>query len=70
MTILHIIATICSLSDPSQCREQEVTNDQFADVSMQTCMLGSPALAEWMASHPGYRLMKWSCQLGERKIAS
>ncbi len=68
--VFHVIATLCLLSDPTQCRTQEVTNDRLEDVSMQTCMLGQPALAEWLKSFPQYRLAGWRCQIGERKIAS
>ena len=65
---LHILATLCLLSDPTQCRTQEVTNDRLEDVSMQTCALGQPQLAEFMRAWPQYRLKRWVCQMGERGV--
>ena len=46
--MIKIIAVLCSLSSPANCREQTVTTSDFADVSMQSCLMGAPQLAEWM----------------------
>lgn len=64
--MITIIAVLCSLSAPSACREQVVTTSDFADVSMQSCLMGAPQLAEWMKQHPGDRLAGWKCVLGKR----
>jgi hypothetical protein len=54
--VIKIIAVLCSLSSPVNCREQIVTTSDFADVSMQSCLMGAPQLAEWMKQHPAERL--------------
>jgi len=46
--VIKIIAVLCSLSSPECCHEQTVTTSHFADVSMQSCLIGVPQLAEWM----------------------
>jgi Bacterial transglutaminase-like cysteine proteinase BTLCP len=46
--MIAIIAVLCSLSSPANCHEQTVTTSDFADVSMQSCLMGTPQLAEWM----------------------
>ena len=46
--MIKIIAALCSLSFPANCHEQTVTTSDFADVSMQSCLMGAPQLAEWM----------------------
>lgn len=61
--MITIIAVLCSLST-AQCREQIVTSSSFADVSMQSCLMGAPQLAEWMKDHPADRLAGWKCVLG------
>jgi hypothetical protein len=38
----------------------------FAEVSMQSCLIGAPQLAEWMKQHPAERLAAWRCVLGKQ----
>jgi hypothetical protein len=59
--VIKIIAVLCSLSSPASCREQTVTTSDFAEVSMQSCLMGAPQLAEWMKQHPAERLAAWRC---------
>jgi hypothetical protein len=40
--MITIIAVLCSLSSPAYCHEQTVTTSDFADVSMQSCLMGAP----------------------------
>jgi hypothetical protein len=69
--VIKIIAVLCSLSAPSSCHEQTVTSSDFTDVSMQSCLMGAPQLAEWMRQHPAERLAGWRCVMGggERRRA-
>jgi hypothetical protein len=46
--------------------EQTVTTSDFAEVSMQSCLMGAPQLAEWMKEHPAERLAAWRCEIGKR----
>ena len=62
--MIKIIAVLCSLSSPATCHEQIVTTSDFADVSMQSCLMGAPQLAEWMKQHPAERLAGWKCRIG------
>jgi hypothetical protein len=64
--VIKIIAVLCSLSSPANCHEQTVTTSDFAGVSMQSCLMGAPQLADWMKSHPAERLAAWRCVIGER----
>jgi hypothetical protein len=54
--MIKIIAVLCSLSSSASCHGQIVTTSDFADVSMQSCLMGAPQLAEWMKQHPAERL--------------
>jgi hypothetical protein len=44
------------LSSPVNCHEQTVTTLDFADISMLSCLMGAPQLADWMKQHPAERL--------------
>jgi hypothetical protein len=63
--VIKIIAVLCSLSSPTDCHEQTVTTSDFANVTMQSCMVGAPQLAEWMKLHPAERLAAWRCVIGK-----
>jgi hypothetical protein len=62
--MIKIIATLCSLAFPAACREQVVTTSDFADISLTSCMMGAPQLADWMKQHPADRLAGWRCTAG------
>ena len=64
--MIAIIAVLCSLSSPANCHEQTVTTSNFADISMQSCLVGAPQLAEWMKQHPAERLMAWRSVFGKK----
>jgi hypothetical protein len=64
--VIKIIAVLCNLSAPASCHEQTVTTSDFAEVSMQSCLMGAPQLAEWMKQHPAERLAAWRCVIGKQ----
>jgi len=49
--MIKIIAVLCSLSSPTDCHEQIVTTSDFADVTMQSCLMGAPQLAATLHRH-------------------
>jgi hypothetical protein len=65
--VIKIIAVLCSLTSPTNCHEQTVTTSEFADISMQSCLMGVPQLAEWMKQHPAERLASWRCTSGNHE---
>jgi len=64
--MIKIIAVLCSLASPSNCHEQLVTSSDFAQISVQSCLMGAPQLAEWMNQHPAERLAAWRCVIGQQ----
>jgi len=64
--MITVIALLCSLASPQDCHEQVVTTSDFADISIQSCLMGAPQLADWMAQHPAERLAVWKCVMGEQ----
>jgi hypothetical protein len=64
--MIKVIAVLCNLSSPAICHEQIVTTSDFADVSMQSCLMGAPQLADWMKLHPAERLAGWRCVFGKQ----
>lgn len=64
--MIKIIAVLCSLASPSNCHEQLVTSSDFAEVSVQSCLMGAPQLADSMNQHPAERLAAWRCVIGNQ----
>ncbi|OKO75998.1 hypothetical protein [Bradyrhizobium sp. AS23.2] len=64
--MIKIIAVLCNLSSPANCHDQIVTASDFADISMQSCLMGAPQLAGWMQQHPAERLAAWRCVIGKK----
>jgi hypothetical protein len=64
--VIKIIAVLCSLASPTNCHEQLVTSSDFAEVSVQSCLMGAPQLADWMNQHPAERLAAWRCVIGQQ----
>ena len=62
--MIQIIAVLCSLSSPADCQEKTVTTSDFADITLTSCLMGAPQLAEWMQQFPNKRLAKWRCVIG------
>lgn len=62
--MIKVVAVLCSLSASGSCRELTVTTSDLAGISMQSCMMGAPQLAEWMKQYPGERLASWKCVIG------
>jgi hypothetical protein len=63
--VIKIIAVLCSLASPGNCHEQTVTTSDFADISIQSCLMSAPQLAEWMKQQPAERLAAWRCVIGK-----
>ena len=62
---IKIVAILCELAAPYDCRERIVTSSDFAELSIQSCLMGAPQLAEWMMrEHPAERLGGWRCVIG------
>ena len=73
--MIKIIAVLCTLSSPENCHEEIVTTSDFADVSLQSCLMGAPQLAEWMKQHPPSASRNGGARLanrmaGERRVES
>lgn len=65
--MIKIIAVLCSLASPENCHEQTVTTSDFTDISVQSCLMGAPQLADWMKQHPAERLAAWRCVIGKQE---
>lgn len=64
-----IAVVLCRLAG-GPCTEEIVTDSSMDDsLTLQSCMLGQPALAKWMSEHPiyraGYRIERIKCVPGK-----
>ena len=64
--MIKIVAVLCYLAAPADCHESVVTTSDFVDLSLQSCLMGAPQLAEWMRQHPAERLAAWRCVIGKQ----
>jgi hypothetical protein len=64
--MISIVAILCSLASPQDCHNEVVITADFGEISMTSCMMGAPQLAEWMKDHPNERLAGWRCFFGKR----
>ena len=58
--VIALTLYVCLNSFPDNCRPQNVSFDG----SLMTCSIyGQAVAAEWIATHPKYRLKKFTCGL-------
>jgi hypothetical protein len=63
--VIKIVALL--RGPPAECHEQTLTTSDFADISLQSCMMGEPQLADRMKEHPAESLAGWRCEIGKRE---
>lgn len=67
MNTVKIIALLCRLTNPHDCHEETIKSVLVGPtVSMISCAVGQPALAEFMAERPAYRLELWRCEAADK----
>jgi len=65
--MLKLFATICSLTSPFDCHQEQVTTTELDPrLTGILCPIAEPSLATWLEQWPGYRLAGWKCQIGNR----
>jgi hypothetical protein len=64
--MITIVAILCSLASPHDCHEETVASASFGEISMTSCLMGAPQLADWMKDHPLERLAGWRCLFGKK----
>lgn len=58
---MELVLMVCLMNTPVDCRDEHLTLSVEL-MTPQQCMLGAqPAMAEWSASHPKYRIERWRC---------
>ena len=58
MIVLAFVA--CLKSSPDICREYNLVFDD--EISSMTCLMqAQPRLAEWVETHPDWRIGRWRC---------
>lgn len=66
--MMKIIATLCSLSAPSDCHDETVASIAFTDGPIRPlCQIAMPELASWMRNYPEFRLAEWKCVVAEKR---
>ena len=65
--VITIIAIICSLASPENCKEVQVTSTSYEPLTMSDCS-NVPKIVQWFQQrgNPDERLAGWKCQLGSK----
>lgn len=66
--MIELAFIACLAAEPAACEKKSLV---FTEMSPMACMMGAqPTLADWVASHPKWRIARWSCRLplGDRAI--
>lgn len=59
--MIEIILTLCLLSNPSKCRDEQIPLTQEAN--LWSCLLGAQVdIAKQMELRPRWAVKKWKCQ--------
>jgi hypothetical protein len=65
--MITLIAILCSITTPSDCKPFQVTNSDIVNLTMSACMTNVPNLTDWIQrNHPDKRLAGWRCVIGKK----
>ncbi|MEG4641902.1 hypothetical protein BDE18_3055 [Paracoccus pantotrophus] len=63
--MIELVFIACMGGAPADCREHSLI---YTEVTPLVCMRGAqPALAQWVETHPDWRIARWSCQTLRRE---
>lgn len=63
--MLDLVLIVCLHAAPMECRKERMP---FEGSSMACAILGQMAAAEYIESHPKWRLSRWQCRRPEIAI--
>lgn len=58
--MMELAFIACLTADPAACEKKSLV---FSEMSPMACMMGAqPTLADWVETHPQWRIARWSCR--------
>ncbi|MGF1553423.1 MAG: hypothetical protein ACFBWO_13135 [Paracoccaceae bacterium] len=64
--MLKLVFLVCLATGPETCEQREIVIHE-PEVTPMACLMGAPpTLAQWRATHPGWRIARWHCEGGEQ----
>jgi hypothetical protein len=67
MAMVTLVLLFCLGSENAQCIERQPVYEE--PLGLIACMVGGQlAGAEFLQTHPGWRLARWRCEPGPRKV--
>lgn len=59
--MIELVFVVCLVTAPETCEERKLPFTR--DVSAHGCVIGAPPrLARWSATHPKWRIARWTCR--------
>ncbi|MEO0760376.1 MAG: hypothetical protein AAFZ09_00965 [Pseudomonadota bacterium] len=66
--MISLVFTVCLAGVPDSCDTRRIPI--FEPVTPMACLMqAQPTLAQWRATHPGYRIEGWRCE-AERPVVT
>lgn len=62
--MIELVMTVCLMATPGDCRKERIA---FEGSLLACATAGQLVAAEWIASHPKWRLARWTCGPVERQ---
>jgi hypothetical protein len=63
--VIALLLKVCLAAAPAECRDIQIP---FDGPMAACCLHGQFTAAEWISSHPGYRIAEWRCGPVEREV--
>ncbi|MDU9005763.1 hypothetical protein QO231_18185 [Sedimentitalea todarodis] len=58
--MIELIFIVCLAGTPGDCEKRSLL---YTDVTPMTCMMrAQPELANWISTHPRWKIARWACQ--------
>jgi hypothetical protein len=64
--MIELAFVVCLTLTPDVCEEQRIAH--LPEIGLMACMMqAQPQIAEWIATHPGLTVTRWSCQFSDQR---
>jgi hypothetical protein len=59
--MMELLFAACISGSPTDCEEKSLI---YTDITTMSCMMqAQPQLAQWVETHPEWRIASWKCRL-------
>lgn len=64
--MIELAFIVCLSVTPDHCEERRIS--YLPETGLMACMMqAQPQLAEWLETHPGLTVTRWSCEFSDKR---